>query len=79
MEVMSRLAPGEFFGVVSSASGSPVTASVVATEDTTLLWLPPETLRALKEGDPAFTEALANASHSRVWEYRLTATFVAVD
>jgi CRP-like cAMP-binding protein len=70
-EILTRLAPGNFFGVLSSASGDPVSASVVATEASTLLWLPPEALAALREQLPLFAEALAEAGRGRSWRYSL--------
>jgi CRP-like cAMP-binding protein len=71
-QLVARLGPGDFFGVVSSASGTPSPASVVATEGSTLVWLPVEVIRSLRDRLPDFDAALVAAGRGRLWRYPMT-------
>jgi len=48
-EILTRLRDGDFFGTVSSVKGQPATATVRAAEDSTLLVLDRESLRAVMD------------------------------
>lgn len=52
-EILSRLAPGEFFGEVSLVTDLPTTARALATEETVCLFLPKEEFVPLMETMPS--------------------------
>ena len=70
--VVARLTPGEFFGTPTDDwAMEPAESTVVATEDCTLLWLPPWTLAPLTETLPGFSLALRNANADALWPHKL--------
>lgn len=71
-EILTRLVPGDTFGVVSTASRRASRARVIATEDTTVLWLSSASIEALSERSPTFKLALEQACRDRVWRYKLS-------
>jgi CRP-like cAMP-binding protein/sugar phosphate permease len=54
---LSTMTEGDFFGEIGALTGSPRTADVVADTDTTLLEIPPLTLRSLMS-EPAISELI---------------------
>jgi CRP-like cAMP-binding protein len=54
---LSTMIEGDFFGEIGALTGSPRTADVVADTDTTLLEIPPTTLRSLMS-EPAISELI---------------------
>ena len=68
--IITRLAPGDFFGLLSQVDAKPVRASIVATEESTLLWLPPEALESLRERMPAFEKALGRVNPGKRWAFK---------
>ena len=69
--VVTRLSAEEFFSEVEQADVSTESVAVVATEDCTLLWLPPWSFVPLRESLPAFSRALREATPSTAWPHKL--------
>jgi len=69
--IIERLLPGDFFGSVRGEVVSQRPAMVVATEGTTVLWLPLSSVTSLVAAIPPFARALAAVTPSQRWPYHL--------
>lgn len=71
--IVARLVPGDFFGVTSEIVPVVDGIALVATEDATLLWLPPWALLPMRDTLPGLARALDDALADMAWAYRLVA------
>jgi CRP-like cAMP-binding protein/Na+/melibiose symporter-like transporter len=62
---LSNMNPGDFFGEIAALTGSPRTANVVATEQTTLFQVPADTLRNLM-ADPQLSHLFLTTMTERL-------------
>ncbi|MCA9563844.1 MAG: cyclic nucleotide-binding domain-containing protein, partial [Myxococcales bacterium] len=69
--ILSRVGPGEFFGLTASSAPGHERATVVAVEDTTMLWLPSISLMTLESIVPALSTALRSSGRDSKWPYKL--------
>ncbi len=69
--VITRLSSEEFFSEVEASDAFTEPSAVVATEDCTMLWLPPWSFVPLRETLPAFSRALREATPSTAWPHKL--------